>query len=173
MWSARSTNRQQGKFVQYEINDLCLYRPGFHVIDIPDSSRTVHKFGKVVHVPSTSWLDRRSRNHLLYRNLSDLLAGSFRSDLSLVYREWIVNTVIRPRVEFWPVYLVYHLNSEKFLCISQPVHWVRTLRTVRCTNLWSLPIQWDFNLYKLPTWRKWLGYLAYRSSLYLIPVLCV
>ena len=35
---------QLGKFVQYEINDLCLCRPGFYVPDISDSSRTGQKF---------------------------------------------------------------------------------------------------------------------------------
>ena len=39
---SRSTKRQLGKFVQYEINDLCLYRPRFYVPDISVSSRTVH-----------------------------------------------------------------------------------------------------------------------------------
>ena len=40
--------RKLGKFVQYEINDFWLYRPGFHVPDISDSSRTVHIFDQVV-----------------------------------------------------------------------------------------------------------------------------
>ena len=36
--------RPLGKFVKYEINDLSMYRPGFYVPDISDSSRTAHKF---------------------------------------------------------------------------------------------------------------------------------
>ena len=42
---------QLGKFGRYEINYLC--RPGFFVLNISDSSRTVHKFVQVVHVPTT------------------------------------------------------------------------------------------------------------------------
>ena len=60
---------------------LCLYVPArFYVPDISDSRRTEHEFLKVVHVPSTGWPGRRSRNPLLYRNLAALLAGSCRSD---------------------------------------------------------------------------------------------
>ena len=36
------------KCVQYGINDLYLYRPGFYVPDISGSSCTVHKFVQVV-----------------------------------------------------------------------------------------------------------------------------
>ena len=36
------------KCVQYGINDLYLYRPGFYVPDTSGSSRTVHKFVQVV-----------------------------------------------------------------------------------------------------------------------------
>ena len=36
------------KCVQYGINDLYLYRPGFYVPDISGSSHTVHKFVQVV-----------------------------------------------------------------------------------------------------------------------------
>ena len=39
---------KQGKSVQYDINDFSLCRPGFHVPDISDSSRTVHIFVQVV-----------------------------------------------------------------------------------------------------------------------------
>ena len=39
---------KQGKSVQYGINDFCLCRPGLHVPDISDSSRTVHIFDQVV-----------------------------------------------------------------------------------------------------------------------------
>ena len=49
-----------GKFVQYEINDFCLCRPGFNVPDISDSSRIVHKFVQVIHVPATGRLVGRS-----------------------------------------------------------------------------------------------------------------
>ena len=49
-----------GKFVQYEINDLC--RPGFYVPDLSNSSRTVHKFVQVV--SETSSLDGRSNKIL-------------------------------------------------------------------------------------------------------------
>ena len=56
------TKRPLGKFVQYEIDDLYMYRPGLYVPDISDYSRTVFKFVKVVHVPATILLGRRSRN---------------------------------------------------------------------------------------------------------------
>ena len=36
------------KCVQYGINDLYLYRPGFYVPDTSGSSRTVHQFVQVV-----------------------------------------------------------------------------------------------------------------------------
>ena len=36
------------KCVQYGINDLFLYRPGFYAPDTSGSSRTVHKFVQVV-----------------------------------------------------------------------------------------------------------------------------
>ena len=39
---------KQGKSVQYDRNNFCLCRPGFHVPDISDSSRTVHIFDQVV-----------------------------------------------------------------------------------------------------------------------------
>ena len=45
-----------GKFVQYEINNFCLCRPGFHVTEISDSSPTVQIFVQVVHVPATGRL---------------------------------------------------------------------------------------------------------------------
>ena len=48
------------KFVQYKINYFCLCRPGFHVPDISDSSRTVYIFVQVLHLPATGKLVGRS-----------------------------------------------------------------------------------------------------------------
>ena len=53
-----------GKFVQYEIYDFCLCRPGFYVPDISDSSRTVLTFVQVVHAPATNRLVGRSNKIL-------------------------------------------------------------------------------------------------------------
>ena len=58
---------QQGNFLQYEINDLCLCQPGFHVPDISDSTRTVNKFVQVVQCTRTG----------KYQSSGAVVAGSF------------------------------------------------------------------------------------------------
>ena len=56
IYSALWNKNQILCFLEYEINNFCPYRPGFHVPDISDSSRTEHKWLKVVHVPFSSLL---------------------------------------------------------------------------------------------------------------------
>ena len=51
---------QLGKFMQYEINYVCLCRPGFHVPDISDFSRTVQLCVQVVRIPAMGRLVGRS-----------------------------------------------------------------------------------------------------------------
>ena len=59
-WHHGELTGQLGKCVQYEVNDFCLFRPGFRAPDISYSSRIV----QVVHVLATSRLVGRSNKIL-------------------------------------------------------------------------------------------------------------
>ena len=71
--------------IQYGINDLYLYRPGFYVPDISGSSRTVHTFVQVVTYRTLAIkADGQKITYCIHRHLSAKVADGFRSDYCLV-----------------------------------------------------------------------------------------